>query len=629
MKIVDDEVRATTDFIVIMNQTMQLRSWIYMLLDGIVLKGYRSYSNVEGVRLTQFRKMNIFIGPNNIGKSNLVRFIKFLRNKRLFTSTNIPAVDAWDETNPLLDAELSFVDPITNAKNKIHIHQTQNEHLSIDGIPNSDFGLFMANHIRVFSDIRGLGSRHAAGYLQPMIDGEPITGHICEGAIMNYDWYKYYKKRMSEHLSALLSEKVEFSIKLSSENKKIENLDIEAEKRRIQQKTDNSKRFNHEHKPDNAEFIVILSRNSSNKEFSLSDLGMGVYQFVTILSALYTSMDDWQNIFFEEIELNMHTQALTQLMHILENNPDFRKFRFFFLTHSTSILDLISEDWSIHSFYRLDNGSTAARLCTKRTDIHRLIDGMGIKPSQLLLSNVVIWLEGPSDKIYINKWIEMKAKERGKTYIEGKHYSYVYYGGALLHHYRILLSDDLSDDVWRTDTLIDVMNISRYTAIICDSDLGGGRQKLKQRVEQIQASLMERKDLQSYLFQWVTAGREIENYVPKHIFEDVVGSKISKRRRLTYKGCAVNLPNPNNSSIADQDFTSEDSFDEFFAQMYLAKKDLSSEYGKFVIKNVSSSMDKIEIANHVTSLWEMEDFYILDLNEKIESLLNFIDKAQG
>lgn len=36
-----------------------------MWLEGISLKGHRSYSNDEGVDLTQFRKMNFFIGPNN------------------------------------------------------------------------------------------------------------------------------------------------------------------------------------------------------------------------------------------------------------------------------------------------------------------------------------------------------------------------------------------------------------------------------------------------------------------------------------------------------------------------------------------------------------------------------------
>lgn len=604
-----------------------------MWLEGMSLKGYRSYSNDEGVNLTQFRRMNLFIGPNNIGKSNLVRFIKHLRNNNLFTVNIDPYNDAWDQTNPLLHAEFIFKGGSSEDKKKISIQQKKNERLILDGIPQDKFGDFMSNYVRIFSDNRGLGSKNSVGYLQPMMDGRPITGVVAQGAVEKYEWYTYYKAQMSEHLSILLSEKVEISIKLSDKAKKIEDLDQHEIREIIDSKIKHKRLFNKtnsEFEPKKAEFIIQLSRNGSIKEFSLEDLGLGVFQFVGILTALYTAKrNERQNVFFEEIELNMHTQALTLLMRILETEPAFGEYRYFFLTHSTSILDLISEQWSVHSFNRSADGSTTARLSTKRMDIHRLLDEMGVKPSQLLLSNFVIWVEGPSDKIYLNKWIELKGSERGKEYIEGKHYSFVYYGGALLSHYGILLSDDLTEDVGHTDALIDIMNVSRYSAIICDSDLGEGRQKLKKRVEQIQARLNEKVELQSNVFQWITAGREIENYVPKHIFEDVFANKMSKRQRLTYKEKPMNLPEPNNTSIADQVFTSEDSFDKFFAQMYLSKEDLGTSYGNFVIQNISSQVDKIEIANHVTSLWQEGDFSVLDLNEKIDDLLNFIDKAQN
>ncbi|MDT9717922.1 AAA family ATPase [Paenibacillus sp. ClWae2A] len=605
-----------------------------MWLQGISLRGYRSYSNDEGVNLTQFRRMNFFIGPNNVGKSNLVRFIKHLRTRSLFNSIDIdPENNAWDQTNPFFYAEFDFQGESHEDEKKIYIQHMQNEHLILEGIPQSEFGDFMSNHVRIFSDNRGLGSNNSVGYFQPMMDGKPITGQIAQGAVENYKWYTYYKAQMSEHLSILLNEKVELSIKLSLKNKKIEDLDSDEIREIIESRIKHERLFYNTYsvfEPENAEFIVMLIRNGSKKEFSLNDLGLGVFQFVTILSALYTNVPEHrQNIIFEEIELNMHTQALTLLMRILEEEYAFKNFRYFFLTHSTSILDLISKEWSVHAFYRSDDGSTAARLCTKRLDTHRLLDEMGVKPSQLLMSNFVIWVEGPSDKIYLNKWIELKGNERKKKYIEGKHYSFVYYGGALLSHYGILLADDLSEDDRHADTLIDIMNISRYSAIICDSDLGEERQELKNRVEQIQARLNEKTELQSHVFQWITAGREIENYVPKPIFEDVFANKMEKRKRLTFEGKSVKLPEPNNTSIADQNFTSADSFDKFFAQMYLTKEQLDSSYGEFVIKNISSQVDKIDIANHVTSLWQKEDFIVLDLEEKMERLLDFIDKAQN
>ena len=36
------------------------------------------------------------------------------------------------------------------------------------------------------------------------------------------------------------------------------------------------------------------------------------------------------------------------------------------------------------------------------------LDDIGIKASDILQSNGIIWVEGPSDRIYINKWIDFQ-----------------------------------------------------------------------------------------------------------------------------------------------------------------------------------------------------------------------------
>ncbi|MEX2316058.1 MAG: hypothetical protein WD669_02830 [Pirellulales bacterium] len=44
-----------------------------VLIDGISIGGFRSFGNVQ--RIAPLSKINIFIGPNNCGKSNILRFI--------------------------------------------------------------------------------------------------------------------------------------------------------------------------------------------------------------------------------------------------------------------------------------------------------------------------------------------------------------------------------------------------------------------------------------------------------------------------------------------------------------------------------------------------------------------------
>ena len=48
-----------------------------MKLDGIAISGYRSFGD-ELVKVSDLEKINIFIGKNNSGKSNILKFFKCL-----------------------------------------------------------------------------------------------------------------------------------------------------------------------------------------------------------------------------------------------------------------------------------------------------------------------------------------------------------------------------------------------------------------------------------------------------------------------------------------------------------------------------------------------------------------------
>ena len=45
------------------------------LIDGIILSGYRSFGP-EPQKIGPFRKINLFVGKNNSGKSNIIRYIR-------------------------------------------------------------------------------------------------------------------------------------------------------------------------------------------------------------------------------------------------------------------------------------------------------------------------------------------------------------------------------------------------------------------------------------------------------------------------------------------------------------------------------------------------------------------------
>ncbi|RJE91206.1 hypothetical protein D3P07_03850 [Paenibacillus sp. 1011MAR3C5] len=247
-----------------------------------------------------------------------------------------------------------------------------------------------------------------------------------------------------------------------------------------------------------------------------------------------------------------------------------------------------------------------------------------MKPSQLLQSNVVIWVEGPSDKIYIKKWLELKASQNNIRFIEGKDYSFVYYGGALLDHYRLLSEDDENQDD-HIDSFIDILRTSRYSVIVCDSDLGGKRVTLKPRVLRIKERLEQIPELSRYVSLWISEGREIENYVPHDLMVEVF-TKLIVRQYINYEGKRVKLPNPDPASLNDQTFGPNDSFDQFFAGLYTRPTD-TIEYADAVVRSVSD-VDKVKVAREVTGLWNDFHFSELDLDEKMNQLVAFILQAQ-
>ena len=121
---------------------------------------------------------------------------------------------------------------------------------------------------------------------------------------------------------------------------------------------------------------------------------------------------------------------------------------------------------------------------------------MDVKASDLLQSNGIIWVEGPSDRVYVKHWLKIFCNSR---YIEGKDYQFMYYGGCLLSHYT----------TERTDDLLNILTTNRNAAIIMDSDKRSRFASIndtKKRIEQ---------ELSKYgMFSWITKGKEIENYLP-------------------------------------------------------------------------------------------------------------------
>lgn len=122
-----------------------------------------------------------------------------------------------------------------------------------------------------------------------------------------------------------------------------------------------------------------------------------------------------------------------------------------------------------------------------------------MRASDLLQANCIVWVEGPSDRLYFNRWMELWSEESIR---EGTHYQCVIYGGRLLAH----LSGEISDS--DADEAVSILRVNRKAIVLMDSDRdkpGKWLNETKKRIRQ------EVEDFGGVA--WVTKGREIENYL--------------------------------------------------------------------------------------------------------------------
>lgn len=205
---------------------------------------------------------------------------------------------------------------------------------------------------------------------------------------------------------------------------------------------------------------------------------------------------------FEELENNLHPALLRRLFRFLENYAITEKATIFLTTHSSTALDLFGVSKNAQIIHVTHDGEAAkASRVSAHFDHLGVISELGAKPSDLLQSNGIIWVEGPSDCIYINRWLDIYTEGRLQ---EGRDYLCAFYGGSLLARTQFKSPTEAEEE------LVNLFRVNPNIVVICDGDRSTKGARVKDRVRRISAEV--RKIPNAHI--WVTEAREIENYVP-------------------------------------------------------------------------------------------------------------------
>lgn len=263
----------------------------------------------------------------------------------------------------------------------------------------------------------------------------------------------------------------------------------------------------------------IFLREEGKGRISLSNSGSGLKTILMVL--VYTILipdvekKEISNylFLFEELENNLHPSLQRRLLKYLENLTKDGAI-FFLTTHSNVTLDSYQNSDIINIFHvqkEYDNKIVVNNI-TNKIQKNSILNDLGVKASDLLQSNGIIWVEGPSDRIYINKWLEMSSL--GELH-EGKDYQCVFYGGRLLSN--LSLEDE--------EDLINLMNVNRNAIIVLDSD----KKNIKFPLNKTKKRILEEAE-KNGIMTWVTKGREIENYIPEEILKKYYGKEKSRQK---------------------------------------------------------------------------------------------------
>jgi putative ATP-dependent endonuclease of the OLD family len=226
------------------------------------------------------------------------------------------------------------------------------------------------------------------------------------------------------------------------------------------------------------------------------------------------------NIFcVEEPENNLHPSLLRRLLDFLGEARDQSNSALLITTHSSAAIDWASrrDDSSTYHVRRMSDG-VVIQETREYTGLRSLLEDLDIRASEILQANGVIWVEGPSDRIYLKRWLDIHSSGELQ---EGVHYSIMFYGGKLLSHLSALPPPEAKE-------AISLLQLNRNLILIIDSD----RRKLKSGRFRADLNQTKRRLIDECQKMkgrvWVTKGKEVENYLSLRILSAISNRKYQK-----------------------------------------------------------------------------------------------------
>lgn len=511
-----------------------------MLLGSLSFRGFRCFSDAWAI-VPELRPINIVIGRNNSGKSQYLEFLStlcsssgFLRGteykcesildesslRRVFSAQTTSGVlrgNHWDDHGQkligsrvrwrvgdnlnLLDIEVDGIespygDGSTEArKSAIESLLSEARH----PLQGKKFRRIMADR-----DIQPESSQNALSLLPTGIGATNIVRRFITSS--------------SEHLpSAIIQDKLLHALK------HIFSADGEFTHIQIKQHDDSTVEASQE-----GDWEIYLGETQKGL-VPLSNSGSGLKTVLLVLLNLLVipvvdSEDTSTYVYaFEELENNLHPSLLRRLFQYLLDFAKENSINIILTTHSSVAVDFFSLSPDAQIIHIEHDGRAArATLVSAHLEHLTVVSQLGAKPSDFLQSNGIIWVEGPSDRIYINQWIKLFSDGDLQ---EGRDYQCAFYGGSLLARAQFVSPEAAEKE------LANLFRINPNIIVVCDSDKASKNDRIKKRVRRVKTEVSTIPGAHM----WVTMGREIESYLRGAVIQKALSLSSSLRDPEQYE----------------------------------------------------------------------------------------------
>lgn len=429
-------------------------------------------------RIGPLKNVNLIVGPNNSGKSRLLRSIARCRVSRAF-SVDLELTQLWYDvidgsaSNGMEAIDGDTLDELIKNISNIPVPNYYNRQLKQSDleIPFRNIRCILRPYAHRMSHFNILADKMSVAYGQRINNPSTVMLRVCYVPTLRGFRSPITESTGSGYCSFDDRVKSEYIAELGGESNlvifsggNINDKFIDLRLGDLQQREFASEfeKFLGDHFFDGKPVSLLPKREGNRimhikigaeKEQPLQNLGDGLQHLITITFAAFKLLKDCPVpseclpvLLVEEPELFLHPGFQRRLLRCFTKSGKLDGVQLFATTQSNHLLEVAidSNDVSIFQVAKNVESDKQSREALPQFEVtlmsaqdRAILDALGVNHASVLLANCIILVEGVTDRLYLQKLMEeyWKTIDNPRQFVLDLHYAFIEYSGSNITHF--------------------------------------------------------------------------------------------------------------------------------------------------------------------------------------------------